>query len=100
MTLASLLGLLVSRKMGLRTRLNAAAETKSLGIGDVRTVLVGVFKVTVFFEAVTAVLLTGRFLVGYDEPLGRAAYHGVFHSRSEEHTSELQSLMRNSYAVF
>src|SRR3546814_2864016 len=25
---------------------------------------------------------------------------GVFHSRSEEHTSELQSLMRISYAVF
>lgn len=82
MTLASLLGLLVSRKMGLRTRLNAAAETKSLGIGDVRRVLVGVLKVTVFFEAITAVLLTARFLVGYDEPLGRAVYHGVFHSVS------------------
>src|SRR3546814_6350257 len=25
---------------------------------------------------------------------------GVLYSRSEEHTSELQSLMRNSYAVF
>ena len=82
MTLASMLGLLVSRKMGLRTRLNAAAETKSLGIGDVRRVLVGVLKVTVFFEAITAVLLTARFLVGYDEPLGRAVYHGVFHSVS------------------
>ena len=82
MTLASLLGLLVSRKMGLRTRLNAAAETKSLGIGDVRRVLVGVLKVTVFFEAITAALLTARFLVGYDEPLGRAVYHGVFHSVS------------------
>ncbi|HEU4515462.1 MAG TPA: potassium transporter TrkG [Nocardioidaceae bacterium] len=82
MTLASLLGLLVSRRMGLRTRLNAAAETKSLGIGDVRTVLFGVFKVTVLFESTTAALLTGRFLVGYDEPLGRAVYHGVFHSVS------------------
>src|SRR3546814_3520357 len=29
--------------------------------------------------------------------LGNAAHHG---SRSEEHTSELQSLMRISYAVF
>src|SRR3546814_7843746 len=26
--------------------------------------------------------------------------HIVVHNRSEEHTSELQSLMRNSYAVF
>src|SRR3546814_10619162 len=25
---------------------------------------------------------------------------GIAHARSEEHTSELQSLMRNSYAVF
>src|SRR3546814_2650576 len=29
-----------------------------------------------------------------------AAAHGCFPSRSEEHTSELQSLMRISYAVF
>src|SRR3546814_5749652 len=28
------------------------------------------------------------------------AWHGQYASRSEEHTSELQSLMRNSYAVF
>src|SRR3546814_5036393 len=27
-------------------------------------------------------------------------YHETIHYRSEEHTSELQSLMRNSYAVF
>lgn len=82
MTLASLLGLLVSRKMGLRSRLTAAAETKSIGIGDVRAVLVGVFKVTLLFEAVTAVLLTARFLLGYDLPPLEAAYHGVFHAVS------------------
>src|SRR3546814_7941654 len=29
-----------------------------------------------------------------------ADHHFAFHRRSEEHTSELQSLMRNSYAVF
>src|SRR3546814_7886429 len=32
------------------------------------------------------------------QPIGFLA-HGIGH-RSEEHTSELQSLMRNSYAVF
>src|SRR3546814_4360567 len=31
------------------------------------------------------------------QPSGRPAFHGL---RSEEHTSELQSLMRISYAVF
>src|SRR3546814_4583940 len=34
------------------------------------------------------------------EPLDPAALHLVFGFRSEEHTSELQSLMRISYAVF
>jgi trk system potassium uptake protein TrkH len=78
MTMASLLGLLVARRMGLRTRITAAAETKSMGIGDVRSVLIGVAKVSLLFEAITAVLLTGRFVIGYDEPLGRAAYLGVW----------------------
>jgi potassium uptake TrkH family protein len=82
MTLASLVGLLLSRRMGLRTRLTAAAETKSIGMGDVRAVLVGVAKVSLLFEAVTAALLAGRFLVGYDEPFGRALYLGVFHGVS------------------
>ena len=82
MTMASLLGLLVSRRLGLRTRLNAAAETKSLGIGDVRAVLTGVLKITLLFEALTAALLTARFWGGYDEPFPRALYHGVFHSVS------------------
>jgi trk system potassium uptake protein TrkH len=82
MTLASLLGMLLSRRMGLRTRLTAAAETKSLGLGDVRAVLVGVAKVSLLFELVTAALLTGRFALGYDEPWGRATYDGVFHAVS------------------
>src|SRR3546814_1641816 len=30
----------------------------------------------------------------------RCGYHRALHRRSEEHTSELQSLMRISYAVF
>lgn len=82
MTAASLLGLLVSRRMGLRSRLTAATETKSVGIGDVRSVLLGVLKVTVLFELVVAVVLTLRLMIGYDQPLGRAAYHGIFHSIS------------------
>lgn len=82
MVMASLLILLVSRRMGLRSRLTVAAETKSLGIGDVRTVLVGVLKFTVLFEAACAVALSARFFLGYDESLGRAIYLGVFHAVS------------------
>jgi potassium uptake TrkH family protein len=82
MTLASLVALLLSRRMGLRSRMTAAAETKSLGLGDVRAVLVGVARVSLLVEAVTAVLLTLRLALGYDEPWGRATYHGVFHAVS------------------
>src|SRR3546814_4607662 len=35
-----------------------------------------------------------------EQPSRRSAVRPVYAARSEEHTSELQSLMRNSYAVF
>jgi trk system potassium uptake protein TrkH len=82
MTMASLLGLLVTRRMGLRSRLNTATETRSLGLGDVRTVVLGVGRVMLVFESATALVLTLRLWLGYDEPLHRAAYHGVFHAVS------------------
>lgn len=82
MTFASLLGLLISRRLGLQTRLATVAATRSVGIGDVRTVLAGVARVTLAVEAVTAVVLTARWFLAYDESLGRALWLGVFHSVS------------------
>jgi potassium uptake TrkH family protein len=82
MTLASLLALLVSRRLGLRMQLTAAAETNSVSLGDLRRVLAGVLLASMLFEAVTAVVLTGRFAAGYDVPFGRAVYLGVFHAIS------------------
>lgn len=82
MTMASLLGLVVSRRMGLRTRLTAAAETKSIGIGDVRSVLIGVAVISGVVEAMTAVVLAARFATAYDEPPLHALYLGVFHAIS------------------
>lgn len=82
MTLASLLGLLVFRRLGLRSRMTAATERVTEGLGDVRGVVKGVFLVSITFESVVALLLALRFWLGYDEPLGTAVYHGVFHSIS------------------
>lgn len=82
MTLASLLGLLVSRRLGLRTRITTASETRSVGIGDVRQVVLGVIRASLFFEGAVALLLAARFVVGYDEPVHRALWLGVFHSVS------------------
>ncbi|WP_216844097.1 potassium transporter TrkG [Phytoactinopolyspora alkaliphila] len=82
MTMSSLLVVLISRRMNLRSRLTAAAETKSLGLGDVRRVVIGVAKVSIAFELTVAVILTARLMIGYDEPLGRASYLGLFHAVS------------------
>jgi Trk-type K+ transport system membrane component len=82
MTLATLLGLLIARRMGLRLQLTAQAETKSLGLAEVRRVLGGVLAISLVIEFLVAVPLVGRFALFYDEPLGRALYLGGFHAVS------------------
>ncbi|WP_229872388.1 TrkH family potassium uptake protein [Promicromonospora soli] len=82
MTVASLLGVLVSRRLGLSSRLVAAASTRTVGLGDVRRTLVRVVILAAVIETVVATVLTVRFAVTYDEPLGRAMWDGVFHAVS------------------
>jgi trk system potassium uptake protein len=82
MTLATLLALLLSRRLGLRARLIAQAETKALSPSDVRRVVGRVVVFSLATEAVIAAVLAARFVVGYDESLPRAAYDGVFHAIS------------------
>ena len=82
MTLASLLAVVLTRKLGLRSRLVAASETKAQGIGDVRRLLFGVLRVTVVVEVLTAVMLALRWWLGYGEPFGRAVWLGIFHAVS------------------
>jgi Trk-type K+ transport system membrane component len=80
MTSASLLGLGAARRLGLRTRILAAAETKTLGLGDVRRVVRGVAVTSFTVEGILAVVLGLRFWLGYDMPAGQAAYRGLFHA--------------------
>jgi trk system potassium uptake protein TrkH len=82
MTLASLLALLVARRLGLRTRLLAQAETTALELRDVRRLVLGVVLLSLLFEAVAALVLTLRFWVSYDMSLGSAVWRGVFHAVS------------------
>ncbi|HWC10204.1 MAG TPA: potassium transporter TrkG, partial [Acidimicrobiales bacterium] len=82
MTLSSLLGFVVARRIGLRHRLVAAAETGSLSLGDLRQLLIGVVRLSVGVEAAVAVVLWLRFWLTHDEPLARAAHLGVFHAVS------------------
>ncbi|MGN7970039.1 TrkH family potassium uptake protein [Microbacterium sp. 22296] len=82
MSFATLLGLLVARRLGLRTRLTAVSETHTVAVGDVRRVLTGVALITLCVQTVVAVMLAARFAVGYGEPFGRALWLGAFHAVS------------------
>ncbi|MCJ1676164.1 hypothetical protein MTF65_02065 [Streptomyces sp. APSN-46.1] len=82
MAMASLLALLVSGKLRLRMQLTAAAETKSLGIGDIRRVLLGVAGCTLIVELAVGAFLALRLRFGYDRSFGEAAYSGFFHAVS------------------
>jgi len=82
MTLASLLALLVARRLGLRTRLIAQAETAAPALQDVRRLVFGVVVLSLLFEALAAAVLTLRFWLHYDMAFGSALWHGVFHAIS------------------
>lgn len=80
MTMASLIALLLARRLGLWLSLVATAERSTLELGDVRRVLRGVAIVTLTVESTVAVILTVRFATRYEYAAGEAVWHGVFHS--------------------
>ena len=79
LTGATLLGLLVSRRIPLRGKLMASAEMRQLDLGDVRRVLILVVVTTFATEAVIALLLWLRFW-SLGMGFGAAAWQGLFHS--------------------
>lgn len=79
---ATLLALLVTRRLGLSTRLIAQAETRSVALGDVVAVLRLVLVVTIGVETLLAAILIPYLRFAYHEPWGQAIWHGVFHAVS------------------
>lgn len=82
MTLASLVLLTFSRRLGLRQRLVAQAETGVLTIGEVGTVVRHVVLISAVVELVAGTALFLRFWITYDEPVLRAVWLGGFHAIS------------------
>jgi trk system potassium uptake protein TrkH len=80
MTLASLLGLVVAGRLRLSDRLATQAETKVLGLGDVRRVLTRVAMIAICVELVLAIILGLRFHYGYGFDVGKSIWHGIFHA--------------------
>ncbi|MBX6383784.1 MAG: TrkH family potassium uptake protein [Microbispora sp.] len=82
MTLATVFTLLVSRRLGLRARLSAQAETRVLNGGDLRRVVGKVVVFNLVCEAVAGTVLSLRFMLGYGEPVAHGLYLGLFHAVS------------------
>ena len=81
MTLASILGLAVSRRIGLTQKLLAQAEVGSRGLGEVGSLIRVVVITSLTIQGGLAALLVPRFL-GLHESAGDAVWHGVFYAVS------------------
>lgn len=81
LTLASVLGMAVSRRLGVRQRLIAQQATSALNLGQVGSLLKTVVITIVTAEAILAVLFFPRFLIR-GESIGDALWYSVFYSIS------------------
>jgi trk system potassium uptake protein len=80
MTIASLIMLVVSRRLGLRQTMVANVERSALSFGDVRRMLVRLGFITLAVQAALAIWLTVRFATTYHDGWARAIWSGTFHS--------------------
>ncbi|GIG22185.1 potassium transporter Trk [Cellulomonas chitinilytica] len=81
MTLASLLGMAVSRRIGLTQRLLVSSETKTTRLGEVGSLVRTVILTSVILEVTIALILFPRFRLD-GESWGTAAWHSGFYSIS------------------
>ncbi|MDT0165378.1 potassium transporter TrkG [Actinotalea sp. AC32] len=81
MTLASILGMAVSRRIGLTQRLLTVAETKTESLGEVGSLVRVVIITSLSLEAAIALMLFPRFLT-LGEEAGTALWHAVFYAVS------------------
>lgn len=82
MTLAGFIGLVLSRRIGVRARLLAGAEIGVTHLGILRRLVRNIVLFVVAAEAIVAVLLTARFATVDDTTFAHALHLGVFHAVS------------------
>lgn len=82
MTFASLLGVQVMRRLGLRSRLSTAEAAGQVGMGDLKAILSGILKATVLIQSTVIVVLLIRLLTRYEEGFPSALWEAVFHAVS------------------
>jgi trk system potassium uptake protein TrkH len=81
MTVASILGMIVSRKIGLTQKLLTASETKTTRLGEVGSLVRVIIITATTLELSIALLLFPRFLV-LEGNAGSAAWHSLFYGIS------------------
>lgn len=81
MTLASLLGLAMSRRLGLTQRMLAAGEAHAGGLGEVRVMLRTILAVSTITEVAIASVLFWR-LLDHTGNFATAAWHSIFYAVS------------------
>src|SRR3546814_2667656 len=75
-------------------------DIRDIGNQSLRSLMAVVNQDTTLFEGSIAYNIRIGSMDASDQQIQDAARAAEIHDRSEEHTSELQSLMRISYAVF
>lgn len=81
MTLASILALAISHRIGLTQKMLAASETKEMRLGEVGTLVRAVVIASLAIETVLTLVLVPRFLT-LGESVGTAVWQGLFMSIS------------------
>jgi trk system potassium uptake protein TrkH len=81
MTVGSVLALVASRRVGLRRRMLAQAEIGAIDIGELRSLIGAIARITIGVEGTLALVLFVRFWqAGYEDDAGEAMYSAVFHA--------------------
>jgi trk system potassium uptake protein len=78
--LATVLGLFIGGRLGIRTSLVAQADMHVVSLGEVRPLFRRVTVTMLFFQALIAAVLTVKYRIDYHPDWGSALWHGAFDS--------------------
>ncbi|MEY4452345.1 MAG: hypothetical protein RIT51_23 [Actinomycetota bacterium] len=82
LALATLIGYLLARRVGMRATIIGSTESSNMRMGDIKKTIGRIVLVASAIEAVTATFLTLRLWTGYQYDLGKSLWYGIFHSIS------------------
>ncbi|NYF09165.1 potassium uptake TrkH family protein [Leifsonia sp. AK011] len=82
MTFASIIGVTVMGRLSLASRITTAAESRALDLADIKSLVLGVLRISLLIEAAVALVLFLWFWLHYGRNPLEAAWIGIFHGIS------------------